>query len=454
MSNLRVFSLIGCGLGLLACNDPVEGGGPATITAVIAPPAVTTPGNRLPEIELRITDHESRPIAGMPLTISGDGTVDPAEVTSDSDGRVRFTWTLPGIGISGDTEWLGPPGRFRASARSLDGELIWEATTEAKVFRASQVDATNRYACAVETGELWCWSMMPWQQIVGSLSQLGRPVRATLPAGMRVAEVRVNNAAACVRRLDDGRPWCTEVSQNPGEFIAIPNAPTLLDLIDVGSEFCGRAVDRTLWCWPTGGFGTATASQRSSLPFTELSAVAIQILTIMPEGFACGLDNDGAVWCWGNNVNGSLGDGTTTSRSNPAPVLSDERFVSLRAGPAGVCARTATGAHWCWGESVHASLTTIPALFAPPGSAGLEIQPGSDMVYGIGPNGIKTWIRGREASLQPRLNEVFRAVDIVDEMGEGCALGALREVYCSWTLLRGAIFSSLFTAEFVPVPGI
>lgn len=451
--HLRALSLIACGVGVLACHDPVEGGGPATVTAVIAPPAVTTPGNRLPEIELRLTDHESRPISGMRMTISGDGTVDPAEVTSDSDGRVRFTWTLPGIGILGNSQWIGPPGTFRASARSLDGVLTWEATTEARVFRASQVDATSNYACAVETGELWCWGA-PGNQIVGSSSQLEAPVRATLPTGMRVAEVRVNGYAACIRRLDDGLPWCAKVSSDPGGFVAIPNAPALLDLIDVGSEFCGRATDRTVWCWPTAEFGTVAASQRSTMPFAEVRGVAFQSFTILPEGFACGLADDGAAWCWGNNVLGGLGDGTTTSRSTPVPVLSDERFVSLRAGTAGVCARTAAGATWCWGEGVHASLTTVPTIFAPAGSAGRVIQPGFNMVYGLGPDGMMTWYRGAPESFQPRLNEVFRAVDVIDEMKEGCALGALREVFCSSTVLSGESVTSVFTAQFIPVPGI
>ncbi|PKM01904.1 MAG: hypothetical protein CVV17_06415, partial [Gammaproteobacteria bacterium HGW-Gammaproteobacteria-7] len=157
----------------------------------------------------------------------------------------------------------------------------------------------------------------------------------------------------------------------------------LLDLIDVGSEFCGRATDRTVWCWPTAEFGTVAASQRSTMPFAEVRGVAFQSFTILPEGFACGLADDGAAWCWGNNAIGGLGDGTTTSRSTPAPVLSDERFVSLRAGTAGVCARTAAGANWCWGEGVHASLTTVPTIFAPAGSAGRVIQPGFNMVYGL-----------------------------------------------------------------------
>jgi hypothetical protein len=82
------------------------------------------------------------------------------------------------------------------------------------------------------------------------------------------------------------------------------------------------------------------------------------------------------------------------------------------------------------------------------------IQPGFNMVYGLGPDGMMTWYRGAPESFQPRLNEVFRAVDVIDEMKEGCALGALREVFCSSTVLSGESVTSVFTAQFIPVPGI
>jgi alpha-tubulin suppressor-like RCC1 family protein len=35
---------------------------------------------------------------------------------------------------------------------------------------------------------------------------------------------------------------------------------------------------------------------------------------------SCGLAVGGAAYCWGNNPDGELGDGTTTNRLTPVPV--------------------------------------------------------------------------------------------------------------------------------------
>ncbi|MFO0755353.1 MAG: hypothetical protein U0359_02615 [Byssovorax sp.] len=36
--------------------------------------------------------------------------------------------------------------------------------------------------------------------------------------------------------------------------------------------------------------------------------------------FSCAIESGGTVRCWGYNANGQLGDGTTTTRYEPAPV--------------------------------------------------------------------------------------------------------------------------------------
>ena len=58
---------------------------------------------------------------------------------------------------------------------------------------------------------------------------------------------------------------------------------------------------------------------------------------------------DEQVWCWGDNGQGELGDGTTTSRIEPAPVLGLEQVVEVEAGASFACALTRNGTVWCWG---------------------------------------------------------------------------------------------------------
>jgi alpha-tubulin suppressor-like RCC1 family protein len=38
--------------------------------------------------------------------------------------------------------------------------------------------------------------------------------------------------------------------------------------------------------------------------------------------YTCGVTTDARGYCWGENTEGYLGDGTTTSRSTPVPIAS------------------------------------------------------------------------------------------------------------------------------------
>ncbi|XXF78412.1 RCC1 repeat-containing protein [Myxococcaceae bacterium GXIMD 01537] len=82
---------------------------------------------------------------------------------------------------------------------------------------------------------------------------------------------------------------------------------------------------------------------------TGLTSVA----TVAAGGLhSLALRRDGSVWAWGTNLQGELGDGTTTSRDVPAPVLglSNIQAVATDASLAGhSLALGGDGSVWAWG---------------------------------------------------------------------------------------------------------
>jgi len=85
----------------------------------------------------------------------------------------------------------------------------------------------------------------------------------------------------------------------------------------------------------------------------------------------CGLTTAGAAYCWGYNVYGQLGVGTTTGPEScptanpdvtvycslaPAPVAGGIAFAAVSAGAEHSCGVTAAGAAYCWGYNYDGKL--------------------------------------------------------------------------------------------------
>ena len=71
---------------------------------------------------------------------------------------------------------------------------------------------------------------------------------------------------------------------------------------------------------------------------------------------AMAITSDGALWGWGDNGYGQLGDGTYTRRSQP--VWIKDNIVAVATGPLNTMAIDAEGILWGWGDNTFGQLAT------------------------------------------------------------------------------------------------
>ena len=166
-----------------------------------------------------------------------------------------------------------------------------------------------------------------------------------------------------------------------------------------GQHLCVLTQPGGVKCWGLNSDGQLgignTDYQRSIVEVRGLPGKAIAI----SAGFehVCAVLENGSVWCWGNNENGQLGDGTTISRMMPVKVQSIENATEVAAGHNFTCALTQGGAVKCWGNEIHLGIetnadSTIPVNVEGFSSGVRSISAGSGHACAITANGgLKCW---------------------------------------------------------------
>jgi alpha-tubulin suppressor-like RCC1 family protein len=87
----------------------------------------------------------------------------------------------------------------------------------------------------------------------------------------------------------------------------------------------------------------------------------------------CAIDTTGAAYCWGTNIFGQLGDGTTVNRSVPTAVTPSQNFAAISAGNGHTCGLVLDHFAVCWGSNASGKLGTgntrdahVPTVVAMP----------------------------------------------------------------------------------------
>jgi alpha-tubulin suppressor-like RCC1 family protein len=143
--------------------------------------------------------------------------------------------------------------------------------------------------------------------------------------------------------------WPAAVTDDVTFPVAL-EADRTYDALQMGPDFqCGR-IGTTLECWGNAmnghlGNGT-TANTLVRVPEAVSGNHAFGEFST-GESHSCAIDTDGKAWCWGDRA---LGHATIESSAVPVAVAGNHRFLFIAAGSTQSCGVTVGRALYCWGE--------------------------------------------------------------------------------------------------------
>jgi alpha-tubulin suppressor-like RCC1 family protein len=155
-------------------------------------------------------------------------------------------------------------------------------------------------------------------------------------------------------------------------------------LVDAGrSHSCGIDVDHALFCWGSdvgGELGDGAANNLVPRPDPVRVGTANDWSVVSAGGFGgnfpleesphsghtCGIRAGGALYCWGGNSNGQVGDPTASVRVTPTRIGSAGDWTHVSAGGFHTCGIRA-GELYCWGDNTRGQLGdgTLTSSFVP-----------------------------------------------------------------------------------------
>jgi len=233
-------------------------------------------------------------------------------------GNTLFTWgkgsTYGGLGDNTILDKSNP-------AQTITGGINWK-----------QVAGGYNHTAAIKTdGTLWCWGYNVTYGQLGDNTIVHRssPVQ-TVAFGKNWKQVSCGDRYTASIKTD-GTLWCWgyNIYGQLGDNTVV-NKSSPVQTVAFGNNWkqvsCGVVntasikTDGTLWAWGynlDGGLGDNTTTNKTS-PVQTISYGTNwkQVLYIQGKTNAA-IKTDGTLWTWGDNFYGQIGDNTVTSRSSP-----------------------------------------------------------------------------------------------------------------------------------------
>ncbi|MBS1123774.1 MAG: regulator of chromosome condensation [Deltaproteobacteria bacterium] len=166
-------------------------------------------------------------------------------------------------------------------------------------------------------------------------------------------------------------PVADDAGRQDGDPGDGPGTTCVAQLMLGPSHACARLDNGALWCWGRNDFGQLGNGEISATPVAPAQTLAGPYVWVaLGLSFTCAIRSpDQGIDCWGDDTNSQLGSGGTgTSSPRPISLVGGAGAEQIAAGGYQACARI--GTTWsCWGDGDGGQLGdgTAPNRRATPG---------------------------------------------------------------------------------------
>jgi hypothetical protein len=267
-------------------------------------------------------------------------------------------------------------GNYHACARKTDGTMwCWGFNTNGQLGNGtinaspttpvqvtglagvSSIAAGDGMTCATAGATSYCWGANYYGQFMD-----GTTTRRLTPGIINWKTVQwalnenvclvdsSNLSARCGGYNASGQLGTADTTVYPYGYPSFSGAT--VSVAAGGFHACAADATGKLYCWGYNGYGQlGLGTTNNALIATQVTALSgIPIAEVTAGSIAtCARSTAGTVYCWGDNADGEVGDGTKTNRSSPVVVLSGSK--KIRGGDGHFCSLQADASVMCWGDN-------------------------------------------------------------------------------------------------------
>jgi alpha-tubulin suppressor-like RCC1 family protein len=226
-----------------------------------------------------------------------------------------------------------------------------------------QLSTLSAHTCGVTTDNLaYCWGYNLQGQVGDGTKKHPRLAPTAVVGMRRFRQVSGGVAHTCAVTLNHRAfCWGENRSGQLGDGTTTPRRrpePVVgglqfRQIVTGTAHTCGITLDDVAYCWGEnfgGELGDGTINPGRPTPGPVAGTLHFRQLSV-GSLHTCGLTTTDQIFCWGSNLSGQLGDGTTTDRTSPVQVTGGLRFRQVGAGTGHTCGLTLDKRAYCWGDN-------------------------------------------------------------------------------------------------------